>query len=47
MPYNWLRGSVKSRAALGRIRKTTTPLQNRGPMYSEEVKGEDKISEVN
>jgi hypothetical protein len=33
-PCDWLKGFLKSRVTLGRIRKMTTPLQNRGLMNS-------------
>ena len=32
--FDWLKGLLKSRVTLGRIRKTTTPLQNRDPTNS-------------
>ena len=32
--FDWLKGLPKSRVTLGRIRKITTPLQNRDPTNS-------------
>jgi hypothetical protein len=32
--FDWLKGLLKSRVTLGRIRKTITPLQNRDPINS-------------
>ena len=35
-PFSQLQDSIRSRVALGRIRKTITLLQNRDSMYNEE-----------